>query len=437
MAYSCEPIPISHSTRFCVSRNGEPLPVYNGADFDYVHIITRDIETLTVTLEEDVQTLDIRPTRRSKTYTRENARTISLAVRCGDYLSLEFNGNIERPLLIFADEPKPLCPYDGYHVIAFTTPGFYEVGHLELESHSLVYIGEGVVIEASISAADATDIRILGNGVLHRVGRQKSPHIPLNFDRCEDLEVNGITVLGQNNWNFRMNACRNVVVEDIKILADMIWSDGIDIVGGENVLIRHIFIKNEDDCVCIKSSFAKGGNFQGFDVRNVLVEDCVFWNGPRGNSMEIGYETNNSVVEKVMFRNVDVIHRETQENKFHRSIISIHNSGNAEIRDIVYENIYAESTDENFVQIAHMHQPDWGQGRGSMENITIRNLTLAGGELRPSKVSSYAPGDPEPRITRNIIFENLVILGDPIRSREDALAHGFTLDEDASEVRFI
>ena len=237
-----------------------------------------------------------------------------------------------------------------------------------------------------------------------------------------------------------MNACRNVVVENVKILADQIWSDGIDIVGGENILIRHIFIKNEDDCVCIKSSFSRAGGFEGFDVRNVLVEDCVFWNGPRGNSIEIGYETNNSTVEKILFRNVDVVHRETQESKFHRSIISIHNSGNAVIRDIVYENIYAESSDENFVQIAHMYQPDWGEGRGSLENITIRNLTLAGGSLPPSKVSAHAPEDspdPEKRITRNITFENLKILGEEIRSKEAAVANGFVIDEDVENLRFL
>ena len=153
--------------------------------------------------------------------------------------------------------------------------------------------------------------------------------------------------------------------------------------------------------------------------------------------MEIGYETNNSVVESITFRNVDVIHRETQENKFHRCIISIHNSGNADIHDILYENIYAESTDENFVQIAHMHQPDWGQGRGSIENVTIRNLTLAGGQLPPSKISANAYGDPLPRVTRNITFENLVILGDAIKSHEDAVAHGFQLDPDPSNVRFL
>lgn len=437
MTYQCQPISIPRSERFRVECGGRELAVYSGADFDYVHVITSDIEALTVSMSEDVKTVDIRPARRGKKFTRVDDHTVTLTVARGDYLSFELNGDIERPLLIFADEYIPMSVYDGYNVIAFTEPGYYKVGRLDLPSHTVVYVGEGVVLDASLFGTDVCDVRILGNGTVIRLDKSENLHRPINFDRCEDVEVNGVTLIGQNTWNFRMNACRNVVVENIKILADEIWSDGIDIVGGENVYIRHIFIKNEDDCVCIKSSFSRKGNFQGFDVRNVLVEDCVFWNGPRGNSMEIGYETNNSVVEKVMFRNVDIIHRETQENKFHRSIISIHNSGNAEIRDIVYENIYAESTDENFVQIAHMYKPAWGEGRGSMENITIRNLTLAGGELRPSKISSFAPNETEPRITRNITFENLVILGDPIRSVEDALAHGFELDDDPSNVKFL
>lgn len=429
--------PILRSNKFRVSCDGREVAVYSGADFDYVHILTADTETLTVTTENIIQTVDIRPTRRGKKYTRIDDHNLTFIVCRGDYLSFELNGDISRPLLIFADERIPMSVYDGYKITAFIEPGYYKAGRIDLVSHSLVYIGEGVVVDASLYGEDARDIRILGNGTVIRTDHTESKLRPINLDRCEDVEVNGITIIGRNNWNFRMNACRNVVVENLKILADEIWSDGIDIVGGENILVRHIFVKNEDDCVCIKSSFARGENFKGFDVRNILVEDCVFWNGPRGNSMEIGYETNNSTVEKVMFRNVDIIHRETQERKFNRCIISIHNSGNAVIRDIVYENIYTESTDENFVQIAHMYQPNWGEGRGSMENITIRNLTLAGGEIRPSKVSAFAPNETEPRITRNITFENLTILGDEIRSHQDAVAHGFELDEDASEVKFL
>ena len=435
MAYVCEPINLAPSASFSVRCDDRELAVYSGADFDFVHLITADMETLNVTCTEAIEHIDIRPTRRGKKYTRVNDHTVTLTVCRGDYLSFELNGNIERPLLIFADPYIPLSVYNGYTVLAFTEPGLYRADYLELTSHTVLYLAEGVFLDARICAKDASDIRIFGNGILY-CAEKPSAH-PLNFDRGQDVEISGITVIGKNRWNLRMNACRNVVVEDLKILADEIWSDGIDLVGGENVLIRHIFIKNEDDCVCIKSSFARGGGFQGFDVKNVLVEDCIFWNGPRGNSMEIGYETNNSTVEKVMFRNVDVIHRETQQQKFNRSVISIHNSGNAIIRDIVYENIYAESTDENFVQIAHMHQPDWGEGRGSMENITIRNLTLAEGELRGSKISSFAPNETEPRITRNITFENLVILGDRILSPEDAIAHGFQLDQDASNVKFL
>lgn len=435
MTYAREPINVARSEKFRVFCGDRELAVYSGADFDYVHLLTTDAEVLTVTTADDIEKIDIRPTRRGKKYKIADPHTVTFTVCRGDYLSLELNGDIKRPLIIFADRYIPLSVYDGYTVIALTEPGLYRAGTLSLPAHTVLYLGEGVFFDARIDCADVSDIRILGNGVLY-CSEKPSGH-PINLNRCDDVEIRGITIIGKNRWNLRMNACRNVIVEDFKILADEIWSDGIDVVGGENVLIRHIFIKNEDDCVCIKSSYARGGGFQGFDVKNVLVEDCVFWNGPRGNSMEIGYETNNSTVERVTFRNVAIIHRETQENKFNRSIISIHNSGNAAIRNIVYEDIYAESTDENFVQIAHMYQPEWGEGRGSMENITIRNLTLAGGELRESKVSSFAPNETEPRITRNIVFENLTILGDKIKSHEDAIAHGFHLDKAPSNVRFL
>lgn len=435
MTYAREPINVARSEKFRVFCGDRELAVYSGADFDYAHLLTTDAEVLTVTTADDIEKIDIRPTRRGKKYKIADPHTVTFTVCRGDYLSFEVNGDIQRPLIIFADRYIPLSVYDGYTVIALTEPGLYRAGTLSLPAHTVLYLGEGVFFDARIDCADVSDIRILGNGTLY-CSEKPSGH-PINLNRCDDVEIRGITIIGKNRWNLRMNACRNVIVEDFKILADEIWSDGIDVVGGENVLIRHIFIKNEDDCVCIKSSYARGGGFQGFDVKNVLVEDCVFWNGPRGNSMEIGCETNNSTVERVTFRGVDVIHRETQENKFNRSIISIHNSGNAAIRNIVYEDIYAESTDENFVQIAHMYQPDWGEGRGSMENITIRNLTLAGGELRESKVSSFAPNETEPRITRNIVFENLTILGDKIKSHEDAIAHGFHLDKDPSNVRFL
>lgn len=428
--------PFSLSQQFSVAVCGSPIPVYSGADYDFVHVTTRDVAEITVTTRDTVTSAALRPTRRGKTYRQADDHTLSFILARGDYYSLEINGDTERPLLLFADEPMTPALYDGCTVTAYTEPGYYEVGQIDVTSNQVVYIGEGVFLDAWISGQNAKNVRILGGGVLVRRNTETDRHHPINLSRCENVDIRGVTVIDNNSWNLRLHACRHVTVENVKILSHEVWSDGIDVVGGEYVLLRHLFIKNEDDCVCIKSSFSQAGNFEGFDVRHVLVEDCVLWNGPRGNSLEIGYETNNSTVEDVIFRDVDVIHRETQESKFHRSIISIHNAGNAVIRNITYENIYAEHTDENFVQIAHMHQPSWGVGHGVIENITVRNLTLAGGELRPSLISAHAP-DGTLCVTRNVTFENLTVHGRVIRSTEDAEAAGFTVTPDAENIRFL
>lgn len=435
MTYSPIAVPLPLSDRFSVRCQGTEYPVYQGMDFDFVHLTTLDILSVEVTVSMPIDEVALRPSRRQKAYTVQD-NTVALSLARGDYFCLEINGDIERPLLLFVDEPVTAPLLKDYTLMSFTEPGYYDVGKIEVTSNFAVYIAEGVFVNAYIDGKNAHNVRIFGGGTLLRKNTEDDRHHPINLVKCDHVDIRGITVINNNAWNIRLNDCHHVTVEDVKILADEIWSDGIDIVGGEHVLLRHLFIKNEDDCVCIKSSFNITKNFEGFDVRHVLVEDCVLWNGPRGNSLEIGYETNNAVVEDVHFRNVDVVHRETQESKFHRSIISIHNAGNATIRDVTYENIYAESTDENFVQISHMHQPRWGLGNGRIEDITIRNLTLAGGELRPSRVSAHASNG-NLCTTKNVTFENLTVLGTPIRSTEDAAYAGFTVDPAAENVRFL
>ncbi len=428
------------SERYRVFVDGQELFVVKDDEYDYVHVITNDIVSVEVEIADKIEKIDLRPTRRAKKFSVEG-HSVKFLMSRADYYCLEVNGDLSRPLLIFCDEKIEKQIYDGQNLMYFAPGGYYEVGEIIPESNTVIFIDEGAVLEGKIHADGVKNLRIIGNGTLWGKNHEAGRSLPLNFNYCENIEINGITVIGLNCWNLRTWKSKRILIENIKILAHEVWSDGIDIVSSEDVVIRHIFIKNEDDCVCIKSSKAEKANFEGGDVRNVLVEDCVLWSGPRGNSLEIGYETNNSVVENVLFRNVDVMHRQTQDSKFHRSIISIHNSGNATIRNITYENVYAEETDENFIQIAHMHQPQWGLGNGVIEDIRLRNITLAGGELRESAVKGYprgiAPGEKEPCVTRNITFENLKVLGKTVRSLDDAKECGFTVDQFAENVKFI
>ncbi len=428
------------SERYRVFVDGTELNVIKDDEYDYVHIITADIVSVEVVINEKIERIDLRPTRRAKKFTVEG-QSVKFLMSRADYYCLEVNGDLARPLLLFCDEKIEKQIYDGQKVIYFAKNSYFQTGVITPESNTVIFIDEGAVVEGKILAKGVKNLRILGNGILYGKNHEAGRSMPLDIHDSDGIEINGITVIGLNTWNLRTRRSKNILIQNVKILAHEIWSDGIDIVSSENVVIRHIFIKNEDDCVCIKSSNSAAGNYDGADVRNVLVEDCVLWSGPRGNSLEIGYETSNSVVENLLFRNVDVMHRQTQDSKFHRSIIAIHNSGNATIRNVTYENVYAEETDENFIQISHMHQPQWGVGDGVIEDIRLRNVTLAGGELRPSAVRAYPygieKGKKAPCVTRNITFENIKILGDKIESVEDAKAHGFDIDEYTENIKFI
>lgn len=427
------------SDRYRVFADGQEVTVINDVEYDYAYIYTNDIVSVEVKVADEIKDVALRPTRRGKKFTVKDG-SISFLMSRADYYCLEVNGDLKRPLLLFCDEKIEKQIYDGETVMYFGK-GYHVVGEIKPASDTVIFIDAGAVVEGKIHAENIKNLRIVGNGILWAKNHDEGRSTPITTNYCEGVEINGITVIGRNTWNIHLRRCKRVLIENLKIMAYEIWSDGIDIVSCEDVVIRHIFIKNEDDCVCIKSSGAAGSNFDGADVRNVLVEDCVLWSGPRGNSLEIGYETNNSVVENVLFRNVDVMHRQTQESKFHRSIISIHNAGNATIRNITYENIYAEETDENFIQISHMHQPQWGLGDGVIENIRLRNVTLAGGELRESAVRGYprgiAPGQKKPCVTRNITFENITVLGKKIKSVEDAKENAFYIDEFAENVKFV
>ncbi len=429
------------SERFRVFADGKELKVVADDEYDYVNIITTDIVDVRVEVNGKIEKIDLRPSRRKKKYSI-NGNCVSFRMAYGDYYSFEVNGDLSHPLLLFCDEPIAAQKYEGQKLI-YIKPGDYQkVDIISPESDTVIFIDEGAVMDGKINANGASRLRIVGNGYIFAKNRLSGGDaLPINLNDCTDVEINGVTIVGYHAWNIRLWKCRDVLIRNVKIMSYNEWSDGIDVVCSENIVIRHVFVKNEDDCICIKASKHRPHNFEGGDTKNILVEDCVLWSGPRGNSLEIGYELNNGTIENILFRNVDVLHRQTRGTKYYRSIISMHNAGNTTIRNITYENIYAEETEENFIMLAHMHVPLWGLGGGKIENIRIRNVTLAGGEVRPSVIRCRPIGLPEGEThsceLRDITFENLVIHGEHIDSAEKAMAYGFTMDEEAKNIRFV
>lgn len=243
-------------------------------------------------------------------------------------------------LHVFVD-PMPAydVDFDDPHTIYYG-PGVHDVGQIALSSGDTLFLDEGAVVYACITAMDAENIRILGRGILDNsrnkavilyesntenndsaVNNAKRQHT-VQLEYCTNVEIDGITIRDSLVYNIRPLGCRGLTIRNVKIIG--CWrfnSDGIDMHNCEDVEISHCFLRTFDDAICVKGfdcyyendveaavHAAMYRNGQAYDVfRHVRVRDCVIWND-WGKGLEIGAETRAEEICDIVFEDCDIIH---------------------------------------------------------------------------------------------------------------------------------
>ena len=272
-----------------------------------------------------------------------------------------------RALHIFADAAvKYDAVLESEDVIYFGA-GEHNVGHIELHSDQTLFIDEGAVVYARISALDAENIKIIGHGILDNSKNKEEILFESNVENnneqvnnavrrhtiqleyCKNILIDGITIRDSLVYNIRPLACDNFTVKNVKIIGCWRYnSDGIDMHNCTNVHIDNCFIRTFDDSICVKGfdCFYEGDvqksveaamyrNGKSYDVfKNVLVENCVIWND-WGKCLEIGAETRAEEMCDILFRNCDIIH-------VTMSVLDCMNVDYADVHDVSYENISIE-----------------------------------------------------------------------------------------------
>jgi polygalacturonase len=104
-------------------------------------------------------------------------------------------------------------------------------------------------------------------------GARPGPPRPslLVFTDCQRVRVEGVSLINSPQLNFGTNACDDVTVDGVTVLnpADSPNTDGIDPGGGSRrILIAHCHIDTGDDDVCLKGS-----------IQDMLVTDCAIFHG--------------------------------------------------------------------------------------------------------------------------------------------------------------
>ena len=87
----------------------------------------------------------------------------------------------------------------------------------------------------------------------------RGPHA-IHFYDCENITLRGYTVKDSANWAHNLNKCRNILAENLTVLAG---HDGIHMSSCDEIIIRNCQFYTGDDSVA------------GFDNNDVTVENCI------------------------------------------------------------------------------------------------------------------------------------------------------------------
>lgn len=398
------------------------------AYFDFEGEAELQIET-----KQKLRSAVIRPLRENIPFTiDENVLKFKIK-RPGPYI-VELDGKVHGAFMIFANPMETDAPQPGEKDVIYYGPGIYEEDEpVMVPSGKTLYLAGGAVLRGMVRAENAENITIRGRGIVDGsrfdTWSREPNKEPFKMYGCRNVRMEGIIFSDSNAWSVNSLECENVEYDNVKTITARPNGDGISFQSSRNCVIRNCFSRTWDDSLVIK-------NLEG-NTDNLLFENCFVWTD-FAQSLEIGYETNKdaregSVISNVTFRNITVFH------SFHKPVLSIHNSDDALVTDIRYENITVEHADmghgdagKNNQLIDFIVKPSrWShcEKLGQIRNITVDGVTVLSGKDAPNRIRSHSKASN----TENVTLKNITVLGRKIKSLEDGK---FSVDQYTNHIRF-
>ena len=374
-------------------------------------------------LEQEVQSAEVLPGSAGIVPSVTDGTVRFTVSEPGQY-TVVFNGNVNKALHIFANPPEENVPDRDDPKVYYIGPGEWVMDAIILHDDETLYISGGAVLHSIVSVANAKNVRICGRGIIdgsdYPAWNQPGSYarVPVNLDHSKNITVEDIIVANSNCWNVNSYSCRDVEMNNVKVISGRQNGDGFTFQSCTNHTVTGCFARTWDDSLVIKNY---SGSSKGITFRN-----CQIWTD-LAQSMEIGYETDKGLtldpeISDVLFEDITVLYN------FHKPVISIHNSDDAFVHDVVYRNITVENafmqgdngSNKELIEMT-LQNSSWSTVRdefGTIDNILIDGLTVlntADGKIPRSRFSGQ---DEEHRIT-NVVLQNVTILGKPMSSPEE------------------
>lgn len=246
--------------------------------------------------------------------------------------------------------------------VIYFGPGKHSVpGGINLKSGQTLFIDEGAVVSGYVQASNASNIKIMGTGILDCSKLNRDECYPIKISGSENIEISGIVINDPTHWTAIISNCDNVVFDNVKVIGCWRYnSDGFDICNTSNVKIHNCFLRCFDDNIVIKGLtpfYRSGYNV----IENIEVKNCVLWND-WGQALEIGAETVADEIRNVTYDSCYVLH-------YTFNAMDIQNTDKAYVHDIHYRNIYVE--DPIYLNAALCGEKMSPDGFGGLINIVV------------------------------------------------------------------
>ena len=345
--------------------------------------------------------------------------TVSFTITEPGQYTVVFNDSVNKALHIFANPLETDVPDPDDPDVFYIGPGEWVMDAIALQDNQTLYLSGGAVLHSIISVANASNVRICGRGLIdgsdYPAWNQAGSYarVPIDLNHSKNVTVEGICLVNSNCWNLNSFSSKNVTIDNVKIISGRQNGDGFTFQSCTDHTVTNSFARTWDDSLVLKnySGSTKGITFKNMQVWTDLAQ-----------SMEIGYETDKGLtldpeISDVLFEDITVLYN------FHKPVISIHNSDDAFVHDIIYRNIVVENAmmqgdNGNNKELIEMtlQNSAWSTVRdefGSIDNVLIDGLTVintADGKVPRSRMSGQSDDN---RIT-NVTLRNVRILGSRI-----------------------
>jgi len=234
--------------------------------------------------------------------------------------------------------------------------------------------------------------------------------------RCQNVLIDGVTILNSPMWEIHPVLCRNVIVQNVHINSHGPNNDGCDPESCSDVLIKGCTFDTGDDCIAIKSGRNADGRRLNAPTENIIVQDCVMKDGHGGITVgsEISGGVRNLFAENCKLDSPNLDHALRVKNNAMRGGL---------LEDLHFRNLEVG-------QVAHaVITIDFNYEEGAKGSFTpvVRNYTVDNLRSSKSKYALDVQGFPSAPIInlqlRKCTFDN-VADGNIVKNVKDA-----TLDD--------